>query len=154
MPILPISYPSPIQLHLASEASILPREDCFLRKPKQKTLDSLCYAKMVFRPLGNKTCSGKKKLHFLMYTTLEPCEICTYFTSNNGIISPLITITCIILHVGTTDALVGLRHTIADLLFFFFNFYCYSITVVCLFSLSLHPTPAEPTSLPHLHPHL
>ena len=36
--------------------------------------------------------------------------------------------------------------------FFFFNFYCYSITVVCLFSPSLHPTPAKPTSLPHLHP--
>ena len=35
---------------------------------------------------------------------------------------------------------------------FFFNFYCYSITVVCLFSPSLHPTPAEPTSLPNLHP--
>ena len=35
---------------------------------------------------------------------------------------------------------------------FFFNFYCYSITVVCLFSPSLHPTPAKPTSLPHLHP--
>ena len=35
---------------------------------------------------------------------------------------------------------------------FFKNFYCYSITVVCLFSPSLHPTPAEPTSLPHLHP--
>ena len=33
-----------------------------------------------------------------------------------------------------------------------FNFYCYSITVVCLPSPSLHPTPAEPTSLPHLHP--
>ena len=32
------------------------------------------------------------------------------------------------------------------------NFYCYSITVVCLFSPPLHPTPAEPTSLPHLHP--
>ena len=32
------------------------------------------------------------------------------------------------------------------------KFYCYSITVVCLFSPSLHPTPAEPTSLPHLHP--
>ena len=37
-------------------------------------------------------------------------------------------------------------------IFFFFNFYCYSITVVCIFSPSLHPTPAEPTSLPHLHP--
>ena len=34
----------------------------------------------------------------------------------------------------------------------FFYFYCYSITVVCLFSPSLHPTPAKPTSLPHLHP--
>ena len=34
----------------------------------------------------------------------------------------------------------------------FFFFYCYSITVVCLFSPSLHPTPAEPTSLPPLHP--
>ena len=30
--------------------------------------------------------------------------------------------------------------------------YCYSITVVCLFSPSLHPTTAKPTSLPHLHP--
>ena len=36
--------------------------------------------------------------------------------------------------------------------FFFKNFHCYSITVVCLFSPSLHPTPAKPTSLPHLHP--
>ena len=31
-------------------------------------------------------------------------------------------------------------------------FYCYSITIVCLFSPSLHPTPADPTSLPHLYP--
>ena len=30
--------------------------------------------------------------------------------------------------------------------------YCYSITVVCLFSPFLHPTPTEPSSLPHLHP--
>ena len=36
--------------------------------------------------------------------------------------------------------------------FSFLNFYCYSITVICLFSPFLHPTPAEPTSLPHLHP--
>ena len=35
---------------------------------------------------------------------------------------------------------------------YLFIFYCYSITVVCLFSPSLHPTPGEPTSLPHLHP--
>ena len=35
---------------------------------------------------------------------------------------------------------------------FLFNFYCYSVTVVCIFSPSLHPTPAEPTSLPCLHP--
>ena len=27
------------------------------------------------------------------------------------------------------------------------NFYCYSITVVCIYSPSVHPTPAEPTSL-------
>ena len=33
-------------------------------------------------------------------------------------------------------------------------FYCYSITFVCLFSPSLHPTPANPTSLPHLYPPL
>ena len=31
---------------------------------------------------------------------------------------------------------------------YFFNFHFYSITVVCLFSPSLHPTPAEPTSFP------
>ena len=40
----------------------------------------------------------------------------------------------------------------AELIFFNFNFYCYSVTVVCLFSPSLHPTPANPTSLPCLHP--
>ena len=34
------------------------------------------------------------------------------------------------------------------LIYFLKKFYCYSITVVCLFSPSLHPTPAEPTSLP------
>ena len=32
------------------------------------------------------------------------------------------------------------------------KFYCYSITVIWLFSPSLHPTPAKPTSHPHLHP--
>ena len=36
--------------------------------------------------------------------------------------------------------------------FFLKKIYCYSITVVCPFSPSLHPTPAKPTSLPHLHP--
>ena len=36
-------------------------------------------------------------------------------------------------------------------IFYFLNFYCYSTTVVCLFSPSLHPTPSEPTSLPY-HP--
>ena len=35
---------------------------------------------------------------------------------------------------------------------FSLNFYCYSITLVCLFSPSFHSTPAEPTSLSHLHP--
>ena len=30
--------------------------------------------------------------------------------------------------------------------------YFYSLTIVCIFSPSLHPTPASPTSLPHLHP--
>ena len=34
----------------------------------------------------------------------------------------------------------------------FKKFYCDSITVVCIFSPALHPTPAEPTSLPHLYP--
>ena len=37
-------------------------------------------------------------------------------------------------------------------LFFKKNFYCYSITVVCLFSPSLHPTPAEPPLPPSLPP--
>ena len=38
------------------------------------------------------------------------------------------------------------------LLFIFYFFNCCSITVVCIFSPSLHPTRAKPTSLPHLHP--
>ena len=37
-------------------------------------------------------------------------------------------------------------------LYFKKKFYCYSIRVVCLFSPSLHPTPDEPISLPHLYP--
>ena len=36
--------------------------------------------------------------------------------------------------------------------FIFFKFYFYSVTIVCIFSPSLHPTPASPTSLPHLYP--
>ena len=35
---------------------------------------------------------------------------------------------------------------------FFCFFYCYSITVVCIFSPSLHPTPDKPPSLPCFHP--
>ena len=38
------------------------------------------------------------------------------------------------------------------IIFLILIFYCYSITVVCLFSPSLHPTPAKPPSLLHLHP--
>ena len=33
------------------------------------------------------------------------------------------------------------------LYYYFLNFYCYSITVICLFSPSLHPTPDEPTNV-------
>ena len=40
------------------------------------------------------------------------------------------------------------------LAFFIFIFYFYSVTIVCIFSPSLHPTPASPTSLPHLYPPL
>ena len=32
------------------------------------------------------------------------------------------------------------------------NIYCYSITVVCIFSPTLYPTQAKPTSLPCFHP--
>ena len=42
-------------------------------------------------------------------------------------------------------------HVLEGLIWFLKNFYCYSITVVCIFSPSLHPTPAKPTSLLHLH---
>ena len=37
-------------------------------------------------------------------------------------------------------------------IFLILIFYCYSITVVWLFSPSLHPTPVKPLSLPHFHP--
>ena len=50
---------------------------------------------------------------------------------------------------------VASRGRIVKFLFSFFlfkNFYCYSVTVVCIFSPSLHPTPTNPTSLPHLYP--
>ena len=37
------------------------------------------------------------------------------------------------------------------LFFLILILYCYSITVVCLFSLTFHPTPVESPSLSHLH---
>ena len=42
--------------------------------------------------------------------------------------------------------------SLTNFFFLILIFYCYSITVVCLFSPSLHPTPAKPPSLPHFHP--
>ena len=36
--------------------------------------------------------------------------------------------------------------------FFLKTIYYYSVTIVCMFSPSLHPTPASATSLSHLHP--
>ena len=46
---------------------------------------------------------------------------------------------------------VGLLQYI--LLFSIFKlFYCYAITVVCIFSPPLYPTPAKPTSFPCFHP--
>ena len=34
-------------------------------------------------------------------------------------------------------------------MFFKLIYLFYSVTIVCIFSPSLHPTPASPTSLPH-----
>ena len=42
--------------------------------------------------------------------------------------------------------------SIYTIIWYLKKIYCYSITVVCLFSTSLHPTRAEPISHPHLHP--
>ena len=49
---------------------------------------------------------------------------------------------------GTTRVCLQLE----IIFFLILIFYCYSIIVVCLFSPSLHPIPAEPPSLLHLHP--
>ena len=41
------------------------------------------------------------------------------------------------------------------LFIYFYNihsYFFYSVTIVCIFSPSLHPTPASPTHLPHLYP--
>ena len=50
------------------------------------------------------------------------------------------------------DQLFCTNFVVHQTILFFKNFYCYSVIVVCLFSPSLHPTQAKPTSLPHLHP--
>ena len=48
----------------------------------------------------------------------------------------------------------GISPEFLPTVFIYFSFfYCCSITVVCIFSPLLHPTPAKPTSLPCLHPH-
>ena len=48
------------------------------------------------------------------------------------------------------------RNIASFFLIYFFNFcfifYFYSVTIVCIFSPSLHSTPASPTSLTHLYP--
>ena len=61
------------------------------------------------------------------------------------------------IHIAFSRVLRSALQSKADLFlpnesFFKLNFYCYSITVVCLFSPSLHSTTAKPTSLPYLHP--
>ena len=45
----------------------------------------------------------------------------------------------------------GKTHIKFTILNNFLNFYRYSITVVCLFTPSLQPTPTKSTSLPHFH---
>ena len=48
--------------------------------------------------------------------------------------------------------LLMILNNFCSLIFLILILHCYSITVVCLFSPSLHPTPAKPTSLPCFHP--
>ena len=47
---------------------------------------------------------------------------------------------------------MSIQGNIVNKIYIFLIFYCYSITVVCIFFSSLHPTPVKPTSLPYLHP--
>ena len=45
------------------------------------------------------------------------------------------------------------KFTVSETKIFLITFiYFYSVTIVCIFSPSLHPTPASPTFLPHLYP--
>ena len=53
-----------------------------------------------------------------------------------------------ILHCGVDLHFPNYPFFLLPLFLFFLNFYCNSITVVFLFSPSLHPIPAKPTSLP------
>ena len=47
---------------------------------------------------------------------------------------------------------IGIHSEIIIFLFFLKNFFIVIQLVVCIFSPSLHPTPVNPTSLPHLYP--
>ena len=99
-------------------------------------------------------------LSLLVPCTFSFISLCVAFTSfsilqPHSTISVSILITSVLNSASDRLAISSWLSSIFGALicsFFFFNFYCYSITVVCLFSPSLHPTPAEPTSLPHLHP--
>ena len=46
---------------------------------------------------------------------------------------------------GLKCCVITPESSLMPFILFFLNFYCYSVTVVCLFSPSLHPTPAEHT---------
>ena len=59
-----------------------------------------------------------------------------------------------LLLMGTHSLLVSRTGVYLCLGVFVFNFYCYSVTVVCLFCPTLQHTPAEPTSLPDIQPPL
>ena len=57
----------------------------------------------------------------------------------------------------TSNTIIHFIHSFIPVFPFFEvlkKFYCYSITLVCIFSPFLHPIPAKPTSLPCLHPPL
>ena len=73
---------------------------------------------------------------------------CESFSPPNDLYCPLPNIN----YANIQGLYFGLKRHWAFVLFCFILFYFYSVTIVCIFSPSLHPTPDSPTSLPHLYP--
>ena len=85
----------------------------------------------------------------ICYSFLYMVSVCVSYDIHSFCMCVYTCVSCDISHISLLKILI-LITSIYFLLLYFFNFY--SLTIFCIFSPSLHPTPGSPTSLPHFYP--